>query len=264
MEQELQIDSCLFGGPPVRDDIIKLGESQIGFMNIFARPLFEAVTDILPAMQFAVDEILANKAVWEKKIDDERLKRQKNPRLELGQLSPAFGLDPAPSPFSGGPGKPHASTSAPPNVLDSNRVILSENEPRRESTGSVHTALDASRRSSLVGEKGSRRASAVGIVTQRNSATRENHSSRRGSADASLTAIIVTQNPHAPDKSSKESTITPEVSTPTQNKDPLGQPAARKEKESTRPVTAPSQARRSPGKHTHALNPFVSPTISAD
>jgi hypothetical protein len=83
MEQELQIDSCLFGGPPVRDDIIKLGESQIGFMNIFARPLFEAVTDILPAMSFAVDEILANKAVWEKKIDDERLRRQKNPKLIL-------------------------------------------------------------------------------------------------------------------------------------------------------------------------------------
>jgi hypothetical protein len=67
MEQELQMPSCLFGGPPIRDDTIKLGESQIGFMNIFACPLFEAVTDILPAMRFAVDEILANKAVWERR-----------------------------------------------------------------------------------------------------------------------------------------------------------------------------------------------------
>jgi len=72
MELELNIPTQLFGGPPVRDNIIKMGESQIGFMNIFARPLFEAVTDILPAMQFSVDEILNNKAIWQQKIDQER------------------------------------------------------------------------------------------------------------------------------------------------------------------------------------------------
>jgi hypothetical protein len=259
MEQELQIDSCLFGGPPVRDDIIKLGESQIGFMNIFARPLFEAVTDILPAMQFAVDEILANKAVWEKKIDDERLRRQKNPKLTLGQLSPSFSADPAPSPFSGGPGKPTASTSAPPNVLDNHRAVLAENEPRRGSTGSVHPALDASQRSSLVGDKNSRRASAVGIVSQRNSAPRENHGSRRGSGDPSLTAIIVTQASSAPETASHESTSVPELATQAQHKDSFGQPASKKEKDSARPVTAPSHARRSPGKHHHALSPPSAP-----
>src|SRR6266702_8507919 len=72
MEEELEIPSCLFGGPPVRDNIIKMGESQIGFMNIFARPLFEAVADILPAMQFSVEEILGNMSIWEKKIEEER------------------------------------------------------------------------------------------------------------------------------------------------------------------------------------------------
>jgi hypothetical protein len=72
MEIELNIPTQLFGGPPVLDDVVKMGESQIGFMNIFARPLFEAVAHILPAMQFSVDEILANKSVWEEKIQKEK------------------------------------------------------------------------------------------------------------------------------------------------------------------------------------------------
>jgi len=84
MEQELQMPSCLFGGPPVRDDLIKLGESQIGFMNIFARPLFEAVADILPAMRYAVEEILTNNSIWEKKIGDEKDRRKKrHPKFSL-------------------------------------------------------------------------------------------------------------------------------------------------------------------------------------
>lgn len=66
--------SCLFGGPPVRDSIIKMGESQISFMNIFASPLFEGVTDLLPAMQFSVDEINLNKATWAGKIEQEKQK----------------------------------------------------------------------------------------------------------------------------------------------------------------------------------------------
>jgi len=72
MEKELNIPTQVFGGPPERDNIIKLGESQIGFMNIFARPLFEGVSDILPAMHFSVDELITNKATWEQKIDDEK------------------------------------------------------------------------------------------------------------------------------------------------------------------------------------------------
>ena len=34
MEKELNIPTQLFGGPPERDNIIKMAESQIGFMNI--------------------------------------------------------------------------------------------------------------------------------------------------------------------------------------------------------------------------------------
>ncbi|KAF2084288.1 HD-domain/PDEase-like protein, partial [Saccharata proteae CBS 121410] len=72
MEHELQIPTCLFGGPPVRDDLIKMGESQIGFMNIFARPLFESISDIFPAMEFSVEELVMNKTVWQEKIEAEK------------------------------------------------------------------------------------------------------------------------------------------------------------------------------------------------
>lgn len=75
MELELNIPTQLFGGPPVRDNIVKMGESQIGFMNIFARPLFESVTAILPAMQFSVDEILNNKTVWQQKMDQAKVSK---------------------------------------------------------------------------------------------------------------------------------------------------------------------------------------------
>lgn len=75
MEKELNLPTCLFGGPPDRDDVIKLGESQIGFTNIFATPLFEGVTDIFPTMNFSVMELGTNKSIWEKKIQAERIKR---------------------------------------------------------------------------------------------------------------------------------------------------------------------------------------------
>jgi hypothetical protein len=227
MEQELEMPSCLFGGPPVRDDIIKLGESQIGFMNIFAMPLFEAVTDILPAMRFAVDEILANKAVWESKIDDERQRKKKNPNLLLTQSSMAFALDPSPSPFSGGPSKLAVHEPALPPIPSTAKFNASEGV-RRGSNGSVHAA----------------------VIAQRGSTSRDDQGSRRGSGDASLTAILVTQTPNASDSPPRESTPKPEDYSRGHRKDTLTHSASRKkEKDSTRPVTAPSQARRSPGKH---------------
>lgn len=72
MEKELDIPSALFGGPPTVGDLIKLGKSQQGFMGVFARPLFEAVTGILPAMSFSIDELEKNKEIWAKKIANEK------------------------------------------------------------------------------------------------------------------------------------------------------------------------------------------------
>jgi hypothetical protein len=245
MEQELQMPSCLFGGPPVRDDIIKLGESQIGFMNIFACPLFEAVTDILPAMRFAVDEILANKAVWERKIDDarQRNRKRKSRGLSLELPAQSFVADATPSPFSGGPAKSIAELTTTTTPVAAYGVP--DETQRRESSGSIHTTVVESRRSSLGGDKSSKRISAGGLAS-----TRENQGSRRGSGDASLTAILVTQTPNASESFLRDPASKAEDLSRGGRKDTLTQSASKKnEKYGTRPVTAPSQARRSPGKH---------------
>jgi hypothetical protein len=247
--------SCLFGGPPVRDDIIKLGESQIGFMNIFACPLFEAVTDILPAMRFAVDEILANKAVWERKIDGERQKKRKKPNFALGLSPPSFASDPSPSPLSGGPPRSIAETVAP-TMQDATSHDSAEEHGRRGSAGSMNATIREHRRSSLGAEKESRRASAAGTAGQNTVMSRDHQDSRRGSGDASLTAIYVTQTPNASDPFPRESTPKPEDQNRGIRKDTLTQSASKKkDRDSTRPVTAPSQARSSQGKHESTSTP---------
>jgi 3',5'-cyclic-nucleotide phosphodiesterase len=72
MEQDLGIPSALFAAP-VRE-VVELGKSQIGFMNMFAIPLFQGVTDIMPGMEFCVDELQRNKNTWEEKIAEEQAK----------------------------------------------------------------------------------------------------------------------------------------------------------------------------------------------
>ncbi|CAI6335882.1 unnamed protein product [Periconia digitata] len=247
MEQELQMPSCLFGGPPVQDDLIKLGESQIGFMNIFARPLFEAVADILPAMGYAVNEIVTNSSVWEKKIEGEKEKKRKNPRLSLGLLSASFSADPTPSPFSGGPLKQPVDASAlPPQVgrsIQPSHVVSMENADRRGSGSSFH-GFSGSRRSSTGVDKGSRRSSGVGLPGGR---SRENQNqSRRESGDASLTAILVTQTTNAPDTSTTAQNSEARSSSPEHQKESSSRSSStpRKDNNGLRPVTAPSHARQ--------------------
>ncbi|EPE30036.1 HD-domain/PDEase-like protein [Glarea lozoyensis ATCC 20868] len=70
MEKDLGIPSALFAAP-VRETI-ELGKSQIGFMNMFAIPLFQGVTDVMPGMAFCVEELHCNQEVWSKKIADEQ------------------------------------------------------------------------------------------------------------------------------------------------------------------------------------------------
>lgn len=56
---------------PPKKDIISLGKAQLGFMNLFALPLFQGVADLMPAMQYCVDELEANKVLFEMKIQEE-------------------------------------------------------------------------------------------------------------------------------------------------------------------------------------------------
>ena len=97
MEKDVGIPTTLFGGPPELGNMTKLANSQIGFMNIFASPLFEAVTDILPGMQFAVEEIKINQTIWTAKINEEKAKEET--RFEATKYS----LDGSQSPRSGSP-----------------------------------------------------------------------------------------------------------------------------------------------------------------
>src|SRR5436305_4055328 len=84
MESAVGMETVLFGGPPEIGNVLKLAHSQIGFMTIFAHPLFNDVADIIPAMGFAPAEIITNKGVWAVKIDQEKRKEQLRCDSELG------------------------------------------------------------------------------------------------------------------------------------------------------------------------------------
>jgi len=75
IETELQIPTCLMGGPPVKEDVIKMGGSQIGFMNLFAAPLFSGIMEVLPGMSFGIESINKNKLIWEERVADETKRR---------------------------------------------------------------------------------------------------------------------------------------------------------------------------------------------
>lgn len=148
-------------------DIIKLANSQIGFMNIFARPLFEAVTDILPAMVFAVDEMKENQTVWKGKIMEAKAEAYRRPKKKRSS-------DGYPSPRSGSPnrsalkpeqshpeGFPASHTMSQLPLVPSSQIIETPRESRRGSASSITHLLgvpesgsprpshDISRRSSL-------------------------------------------------------------------------------------------------------------------
>lgn len=82
METELGIPTSLMAPP--KKDILSLGRNQMGFMNLFAIPLFQGVADILPAMQYCVDELELNKGLFEDAIADEEGKGKK----EASQTQP--------------------------------------------------------------------------------------------------------------------------------------------------------------------------------
>lgn len=70
MEQDLGIPTALFAAP-VRE-IVELGKSQLSFMNMFALPLFQGVTDVMPGMEYCVDELHQNTRRWEERIAEEQ------------------------------------------------------------------------------------------------------------------------------------------------------------------------------------------------
>jgi hypothetical protein len=75
LESELQIPTCLFGGPPDEKDLLAAAQSQKGFMNLFSLPLFRGISEVMPQISCTLTELESNKQTWEKKIADETLRR---------------------------------------------------------------------------------------------------------------------------------------------------------------------------------------------
>ncbi|CUS06672.1 unnamed protein product, partial [Tuber aestivum] len=68
MESDLGIPSSLVA-PPVTGSVLALAKSQVGFMTLFALPLFVSLSEVMPEMQFSVDVLTENKAMWQAEIE---------------------------------------------------------------------------------------------------------------------------------------------------------------------------------------------------
>ena len=160
MEQQVGMETTLFGGPPELGNMLKLANGQIGFMTIFAHPLFANVADIIPAMSFAAEEILTNKGVWFTRAEQE--KRRDQVRRESTQPSGAV------SPRSQSPAKgykghavEHAKDGYYPRSSPLQNVVQPQDpgSSRRRSSGNVaqtrvSDSPSQSRRSSLAAVAG--------------------------------------------------------------------------------------------------------------
>ena len=86
METDLGIPSALFATPT--RETVELGKSQLNFMNMFAIPLFQGVTDIMPALQFTVDELHQNIKVWTTRVEEAQQRKDGDDSVMDGMFSP--------------------------------------------------------------------------------------------------------------------------------------------------------------------------------
>ncbi|OQE39369.1 hypothetical protein PENCOP_c007G08954 [Penicillium coprophilum] len=91
MEREVGMETALFGGPPELENVYKLATGQIGFMSIFALPLFEGISDLLPQLHFTMDHIRRNQAQWQELANQDLEKRglpiEKRPEITVSPRS---------------------------------------------------------------------------------------------------------------------------------------------------------------------------------
>ncbi|KAI7101045.1 HD-domain/PDEase-like protein [Hortaea werneckii] len=76
LESELGIPTCLFGGPPNKEDSLAAAQSQKGFMGLFGHPLFSDMTQVMPSVSCAITELETNQDIWERKIAQEKSRRE--------------------------------------------------------------------------------------------------------------------------------------------------------------------------------------------
>ncbi|PNS15328.1 hypothetical protein CAC42_2663 [Sphaceloma murrayae] len=200
MEKELNLPTCLFGGPPDPNDFLKLAESQLGFMNIFARPLFEGVSAVLPEMRFTLAELGTNKTIWQERIDAENSRKLSFAR---GPLSPISRSTATPSEtdsidqrerLSPNPGENDTNSLATTSTRDRNRSNLSlaqqapdSNLPNIDEHAGVITPHQTTR--TPVIEPGRRHSSVYSGLHD------ENEKVRKGDDPALATTIFVQTHP---------------------------------------------------------------------
>ena len=180
MEREVGMETTLFGGPPEVGNVLKLANGQMGFMTIYAHPLFDAVADVMPAMAYAPAEILANKAIWAHKAEHE--KRKELLRRETGAVSPRSQSPSTPVRKPVDSSDPSLSgalqnTTSPLRSQVSPDPTTVVRESRRSSLGSVVTPSGASQSPSRRSSMGS----PFGLGPQSASATSPDMTSRRSS-----------------------------------------------------------------------------------
>ncbi|KAI1353064.1 hypothetical protein F5Y01DRAFT_67179 [Xylaria sp. FL0043] len=67
MEEEIGIKSSLI--QPPKKDFQSLAKAQLGFVKLFAIPLFQGVAEVLPQMQYTVSEVEKNTGHFEKALE---------------------------------------------------------------------------------------------------------------------------------------------------------------------------------------------------
>ena len=197
MEKDVGIPTTLFGGPPELGNLVKLGNSQNSFMNIFARPLFEAVTDVLPTMAFAVDEMKANQEIWTERIKEQSFKEDptgwKKKRSSEGLLSPRSGSPdrPASQPeFSHPEGLP---ASQPLETSPIAQAAQSVDEARRASASSIPHHLDSGAQSQNISRRSSLGRNLNQVIPPPSSASYSRRSSGASPAASSSHATVTTR-----------------------------------------------------------------------
>jgi hypothetical protein len=69
LETDLDIPTSL-AVPPVQGSTLALAKSQVGFMKLFAGPLFQSIADVMPEMSFGINEVNNNLERWSYMITD--------------------------------------------------------------------------------------------------------------------------------------------------------------------------------------------------
>lgn len=176
MEKEVGMETALFGGPPELGNIYKLATGQIGFMSIFALPLFEGISDLLPQLRFTADHIRRNQAQWQQHANDE-LRKQGLPIEKRAEITVS----------------PRSQSPAP---IDSDDT---EKAPQKDTDGSPHDSLSHQSNISTDSEDG---------------AYNENNIEPVVSPDTPGPQIEITGTPLAPDiqSSRKSSSAMPDLS----------------------------------------------------